>query len=86
MTWQQPDDGLHRIRSLVATHGHAIQGVFPRAGDPGVPFAYTVGLTPAGHPELIVAALDFATMQQILNILAAPDTRRRAPRARQFPR
>jgi hypothetical protein len=64
---------LARIEGIVAEHGWAVQGAFPRADDPapGPPFSYTVGLCGPrfGHPELIVVGLDPNTAQAILNDL-----------------
>ena len=52
---------LARAEGIVAEHGWAVQGVFPRADDPdpGPPFAYTVGLSGPrfGHPEFVVFGL-----------------------------
>jgi hypothetical protein len=38
---------------------------------PGTPFAYTVGLTAHGQPELVIAGLDPLIAQALLNDLAA---------------
>lgn len=51
--------------SVIAEHGWMIQGVFDTDGGPG--FAYTVGLTPAGLPELVMSGLDHNTMATLLN-------------------
>ena len=40
-------------------------------GEPGPPFAYTLGLTHrAGHPELLMSGLDLAHMHRALNTIA----------------
>jgi hypothetical protein len=55
---------------LIAEHGWMVQGVFPREYDTEAPFAYTVGLTVAGLPEIVVAGLPADLAQQILNAAA----------------
>src|SRR5690606_31648419 len=44
--------------------------VVPTPAGPGTPFAYTVGLTEANHPELLIAGLDEVTSMDMLNRLA----------------
>jgi hypothetical protein len=62
---------LRQVRGLIAEHGVAIQGVFPAEDDPGVCFAYTVGLTGRHHPELMITGnVPFEVSQGILNDVA----------------
>lgn len=56
-----------KVAEVIAEHGWMIQGVGAE-----VPFAYTVGLTEYGHPELLMRGLPFKTMQGLLNDLAQP--------------
>jgi hypothetical protein len=61
---------LKEARLIIAEHGVMIQGV--GGGDGSLPFAYTVGLTAVGHPELmLVGSLGFKVAAAILNGLAA---------------
>lgn len=63
---------LEKVKEKIAEHGWMVQGVFSRPGDKPEPeFAYTVGMTEAGLPELIVSGSDQATMANLLNELAA---------------
>lgn len=57
-------------QALIAEHGWMIQGVFPTEKDPGVEFCYTVGLTVAGLPELVISGLPYETAGILLNIAA----------------
>jgi hypothetical protein len=62
---------LDNSRATVAEHGWMIQGVFPTAADPEQwPFAYTVGLAPAGLPELVIVGLPPDPGGMFLNALA----------------
>jgi Domain of unknown function (DUF4262) len=69
-------DYLDHMRHLVDLHGWAVQGV-ERSGD-RPPWAYTVGLTPHGKPELCVTGLPVRRAACLLNdiaghvLLAAP--------------
>lgn len=56
------------IRQLIAEHGWAVQGVLHTATEP--PFSYTVGLTGAGLPELIVVGVSHQVGVTMLNKLA----------------
>ena len=62
------------VLPTIAKHGWMIQGVFPREGDIDVPFAYTVGLTEAGLPELVIAGLGWPDAGHILNDAARRHT------------
>lgn len=55
---------------LIAEHGWMVQGVFPTEHDREAPFAYTVGLTVAGLPELVISGLPADIAQQLLNAAA----------------
>lgn len=61
---------LDRCRALIAEHGWMVQGVFPTVDEPGPGFAYTVGLTANGRPELVVSGLGYEQGGAILNAAA----------------
>ena len=64
-------DGLLRNQDdIIDRVGWAVTAVLPTPDDPGAPFAYTVGLTAHGHPELIIAGLDPLIAQALLGDLA----------------
>jgi Domain of unknown function (DUF4262) len=75
MCWQciHPDatrlDYLDHLRGLVVQHGWAVQGVERDRNRP--PWAYTVGLTPHGRPELAVTGLPIERAMRLLNDVAA---------------
>ncbi|WP_328465180.1 DUF4262 domain-containing protein [Actinoplanes sp. NBC_00393] len=66
------DDFFDRQSEIIKEYGWAVVHVLPADEDPedAVPFAYTVGLTGFGFPELAVAGLDPEVGHQILNELA----------------
>ncbi|WIM97239.1 DUF4262 domain-containing protein [Actinoplanes oblitus] len=57
---------------IIQQFGWAVVHVLPSDEDPpgAVPFAYTVGLTAGGHPELIIAGLPPDLGHQLLNEVA----------------
>jgi hypothetical protein len=62
---------LETAKAVIREHGWMVQGVF----DADAPFAYTVGLTEAGLPELILALPEQSTLwfkfgQRMLNDFA----------------
>lgn len=58
-------------RHLIKEHGWMVQGVFPTEQDPGVAFAYTIGLTAAGLPELLISGnIGMDVTVHLLNDLA----------------
>jgi hypothetical protein len=61
---------LDHARQVIAKHGWMVQGVFPTEAVPGVPFAYTIGLSAAGLPELVIAGLPAENAAVILNAAA----------------
>lgn len=61
-------DYLNLIRRKIATHGWFIQYVTKDRLRPS--FAYTVGLTPTGHPELLVTGLSARRSAHFLNWIA----------------
>jgi uncharacterized protein DUF4262 len=61
-TLDEYDDHIHR---LVEEYGWAVQGVEGDGVHP--PWAYTVGLTAAGLPELVVTGLDPEPAAELLN-------------------
>ncbi len=66
-----------RLRARVAEHGWMVLGVFASAEAPDLtPWHYTVGLTDAGLPELLVSGLGATQGQEVLNAAAARHIRR----------
>lgn len=61
-------DYTKQVENLIATHGWMVQAVFATDTEPG--FAYTVGLSAKGLPELIVFALPPQHATAILNQVA----------------
>jgi hypothetical protein len=84
MCWQcdhpdsTPADYLAHMRELVDCYGWAVQGVERDRVRP--PWAYTVGLTLAGRPELAVTGLPIGRATQLLNDVAAHVLHAAAPR------
>jgi hypothetical protein len=74
MCWKcdHPDateaDYFEMIQGVIDSHGWFIQGVEKERWRPG--FAYTVGLTPLGHPELLVTGKDHRVGADLLNGVA----------------
>jgi Domain of unknown function (DUF4262) len=67
-------DGTHRdyldhMSALITRHGWAIQGIGRDRIHP--PWAYTVGLTRYGKPELVATGLPVARATRLLNDVAA---------------
>jgi hypothetical protein len=65
------DEVLHRQGEHIDRVGWAVTMVLPTADDPGVAFAYTVGLTARGFPELVIAGLPPDIAHALLNDLAS---------------
>ncbi|MFI7608501.1 DUF4262 domain-containing protein [Micromonospora sp. NPDC049366] len=61
---------LESVEGVIREHGWMVQFVFPTENEPGVPFAYTVGLTAKGRPELVIAGLPDQVAGQLLNMAA----------------
>jgi len=57
------------LRSLIARHGWAVQGVERDGIHP--PWAYTVGLTPRRRPELVITGIGLTRATRVLNGVAA---------------
>lgn len=55
------------VRAKIAREGFAVIGVFPTPERPGVPFAYTVGMTARELPELAIYGLPISQAHQVLN-------------------
>ncbi|HEY6424648.1 MAG TPA: DUF4262 domain-containing protein [Pseudonocardiaceae bacterium] len=70
-------DALDHMRRLITVHGWAIQGVEGDRIHP--PWAYTVGLTPLGQPELVTTGLALGRATALLNGVAAHVLHDRAP-------
>jgi len=64
------DEVLHRQDEHIDRVGWSVTMVLPTDGEPGPPFAYTVGLTEHGFPELVIAGLPPHIAQALLNDLA----------------
>jgi hypothetical protein len=64
-----PLDYLAHISDLIACHGWAVQGVERDGIHPA--WAYTVGLTPAGRPELVVTGMSLGRATRLLNDVAS---------------
>jgi hypothetical protein len=64
----QQDQYAARLRQIIAEHGWAVQTIHGDQDDP--PFSYTVGLTEAGLPELVIIGLPENVAGTILNMLA----------------
>jgi hypothetical protein len=62
-------DYLAHIRGVVGRYGWAIQAVEREGARP--PWAYTVGLSAAGLPELVVTGMRAVPAAELLNDLAA---------------
>lgn len=55
-------------RKTIKEHGWAVPGVIPSPTSPG--FNYTIGLTEAGLPELLISGLDLRIGCGLLNLVA----------------
>lgn len=64
---------------IINRHGWMVEGVFGTDSLPGPSYAYTVGLSAHGFPELCMAGLPHETLQMLLNDVAKRvyDTNRR---------
>jgi hypothetical protein len=62
-------DYLNHMLDLVATYGWAVQGVSRDGLHP--PWAYTVGLTEADLPELVVSGMSVRRAHELLNDVAS---------------
>ncbi|MGF6641875.1 DUF4262 domain-containing protein [Paraburkholderia sp. MM6662-R1] len=60
------NDYLLKIDRLIASHGHAVQGVFDPDGKKAA-YGYTIGNVLQGLPELLVSGLPPDIMMPILN-------------------
>jgi len=75
MCWQCDHPGatqadyLAHMRALINSQGWAVQGVQRDGVHP--PWAYTVGLTPTGLPELVVTGLSQVRAAPLLNGVAS---------------
>lgn len=62
---------MANLAKIIKESGWVVQGVFPTVDDPGAAFAYTIGLTDAGLPELLISGnLKHELMQTLLNSIA----------------
>ena len=61
---------LADTRAKIAAHGWTVIAVFPTAEDPGPSFAYTVGLSGKGLPELAIYGLSGQVAHSLLNEVA----------------
>ena len=68
--FQQWDDHEQAwLRETIREHGWAIQAIYADPDRRRPPFAYTVGLTRFGHPELVVFGLSQNPAARLLNAL-----------------
>ena len=70
-------DYLGHMCGVIAQHGWAVQGVERDRIHP--PWAYTVGLTARGRPELVVTGMQLDRAAQLLNDVAAHVVHAAAP-------
>jgi transposase len=75
---RSPHEYLDQMRELIDRCGWAVQGVERDRSRP--PWAYTVGLTAAGWPELVVTGLPLARATDLLNSVAAHAMHAATPR------
>jgi hypothetical protein len=73
-----PHDWLDHLRRLITQHGWAVQGVEGDRIHP--PWAYTVGLTSYGKPELVVTGRKLPDAARLLNDVATHVMHAEAPR------
>ena len=73
-----PLDYLAHMCDLIACHGWAVQAVERDGIHPA--WAYTVGLTPAGRPELVVTGMSLGRATRLLNDVASHVLHAAAPR------
>lgn len=73
------EDYLARIRQTITRFGWAVQGVEGDRREP--PWAYTVGLTEARLPELVITGLDLGECTDTLNTYAGEVVRDGPPPA-----
>jgi hypothetical protein len=62
-------DYLDHMRDIIARAGWAVQGIERNRFRP--PWAYTVGLTPLGRPELAVTGMPLSRATRLLKDVAA---------------
>jgi hypothetical protein len=60
---------FEKLLGLIDSHGWAVQMVSPGFGEEGVSFAYTVGLTAMGHPEVVEQGLPNEVGHAFLNVV-----------------
>jgi Domain of unknown function (DUF4262) len=72
-----PYDYLDHLRTLITRFGWSVQGVERDRIHP--PWAYTVGLTPRGLPELVATGLPLRRATALLNGVAAHAVHASAP-------
>jgi hypothetical protein len=63
------DEPFHELVGLIERHGWAVRMVAPLLGEEGMTFAYTVGLTAMGHPEVVEQGLPNDVGQAFLNVV-----------------
>lgn len=61
-------DYLRLVQDRIDTYGSYVQGVESDGWRPG--FSYTVGLTPHGHPELLISGMSRRNASSLLNHVA----------------
>lgn len=58
------------VLPIIREYGWMVQAVFGTEDDPGPDFAYTIGLTGAGLPELVITGFPHEMAAEILNAYA----------------
>jgi hypothetical protein len=66
------EDIILQQNAMIDTVGWAVTHVVPTEEDPetAVPFAYTVGLTGHGYPEMVISGLPPEVAHRLLNTMA----------------
>jgi hypothetical protein len=72
------DDYLEYVNGVIAEHGWAVQGIERDRIHP--PWAYTVGLTAHGEPELVVTGMPLARACELIHDVAAHVLHAASPR------
>jgi Domain of unknown function (DUF4262) len=63
---EDKDTYLQELGRRIRQQGWVVQYI----GDPQIPWAYTIGLSDRGHPELVITGVDPGTSAVVLNTIA----------------
>jgi hypothetical protein len=61
---------IAELKAMIAQYGVAVRHVFPAHGQDRMDYAYTVGLTAVGHPEIVTEGLPQESAHAFLNAVA----------------